>query len=257
MRIDCHSHCSVSKGSWPGVDTLVADAKRLGIDKVCCSHPLTAKPADPDQIHAANSDIMAAMKAYPDTILGQCFLDPGHAQFSQDEITRCVVDGGMIGLKFYHQYRIDDPVFYPIIERCIELGIPILMHAGHFPDPAFQARQPRLSGADHFIAPAERYPEAVFMVGHIGGGGDWDWQIKAMSRAPENVFIDTSGSVVDAGMIEKAVRHIGAERLLFATDMSTEQGVGKILDADITPRQKEMIWSENFQQILNMRRVRI
>lgn len=255
MRIDCHTHCSVSLGPWPGYHRVVADARRLGVDKVCCSHPITVKHTDPKQIRRANNDTIAAMRAYPDVIMGQCFIDPGHIRFAQDEITRCVVDGGMIGLKFYHQYRMDNPVFYPVIERCAELGVPMLMHAGKFVDPSDIARQPLVSSSDHFIAPARLYPEAVFIIGHIGGGGDWEWQIKAMHQAPKNVYMDTSGSVIDAGMIEKAVRDLGAERLLFATDMSTERGVGKILDADITQRQKEMIWSENFQRILDMRKI--
>ena len=254
MRIDCHEHCSVSMGPWPSHHRVVADARRLGIDKVCCSSPLTVRPTDPEQIRRANDDIMAAMRAYPDVIMGQCFIDPGHVRFAQDEITRCVVDGGMMGLKFYHQYRIDDSVFHPVFERCAELGVPMLMHAGYTADPKVIAAQPRFSSADHFIEPARLFPEAIFIVGHIGGGGDWEWQIKAMNRAPKNVYIDTSGSVIDAGMIEKAVRDIGAERMLFATDMSTEQGVGKILDADITSRQREMIWGENFQKILDARK---
>ena len=255
MKIDCHSHCSVSFGPWPDYRKLVEEARLFGIDKVCCSSPLDTKPTDPEQIRAANDDILKAMRAYPDVILGQCFIDPGHVRFAQDEITRCVVDGGMIGLKFYHQYRMDDPVFYPIIERCIELGIPMLMHAGHPTDPETKAAQPRISGAEHFIAPAKRYPEAIFIVGHIGGGGDWEWQIKAMRECPKNVYMDTSGSVIDAGMIEKAVRDLGADRLLFATDMQAERGIGKIMDANISQREKELIWGENFQRILSMRKV--
>ncbi|MCD4699610.1 MAG: amidohydrolase family protein [Phycisphaerae bacterium] len=255
MRIDCHAHCSVSMGPLPSHHQVVADARRLGIDKVCCSSPLATKPADPEQIRRVNDDIMAAMRAYPDVIMGQCFIDPGHVRFAQDEITRCVVDGGMIGLKVYHQYRMNDPVFHPVLARCAELGVPILMHAGRLTDPDDFATQPRLSGAEHFIEPARLFPEAVFIIGHIGGGGDWEWQIKAMSHAPKNVYMDTGGSVIDAGMIEKAVRDLGAERLLFATDTVSERGVGKILDADITQRQKEMIWSENFQQILDMRKI--
>lgn len=255
MRIDCHGHCSVSKGRLPSHHQVVADARRLGIEKVCCSLPLGTKPTDPDQIRQANDDIMTAMREYPDVILGQCFIDPGHIRFAQDEITRCIVDGGMMGLKFYHQYTMDDSVFHPVFERCAELGVPILMHAGHATDEETLASQPRLSGADHFIEPARLYPDTVFIIGHLGGGGDWEWQIKAMSHATKNVYMDTSGSVIDAGMIEKAVRDLGAERLLFATDVNTERGVGKILDADITARQKEMIWGENFQQILQMRKV--
>ncbi|MDY7010735.1 MAG: amidohydrolase family protein [Planctomycetota bacterium] len=252
MRIDCHSHCSLAGPINP--DRIVEDARRLGIDKVCCSHG-PGDPVTPERLRSTNNQILAAMRMYPDVILGQCFVNPGYARFTQDEITRCVVDGGMIGLKVYYQYFMNEPVFYPVLERCAELGVPILMHAGHLTDPSEAARQPRISGAEHFIEPGKLFPETDFMIGHIGGGGDWEWQIKAMRQAPKNVYMDTSGSVIDAGMIEKAVRDLGAERLLFATDLSTERGVGKILDADITQRQKEMIWSENFQQILKKRKV--
>ena len=131
----------------------------------------------------------------------------------------------------------------------------MLMHAGHPTDPKTIAEQPRISGAEHFIAPAKRYPEAIFIIGHLGGGGDWEWQIKAMRECPRNVYMDTSGSVIDAGMIEKAVRDLGADRLLFATDMQTERGIGKIMDANISQREKELIWGENFQRILSMRKV--
>ena len=255
MIIDCHSHCSFLRKSWSTPERVVADARRMGIDKVCCSCPVTTKLAGARNVRATNDEILAAMRAYPGVILGQCFINPGFTRLAQDEITRCVVDGGMVGLKFYLQYRMDDPVFHPVIERSIELGVPMLMHAGHVTDETTRTSQPRLSGAEHFIAPARLYPQAVFIVGHIGGGGDWQWQIKAMRQAPKNVYMDTGGSVIDDGMIESAVRELGAGRLLFATDMSTERGVGKILDADITPRQREMIWSGNFRKILAMRKV--
>ena len=254
MRIDVHSHCSVKRRRWPSADETVEGMRRFGIDKMCCSEPVCYEPATPEAVRAANDDILRAMRRYPNVILGQCFLNPGHARQAQDEITRCVVDGGMIGIKLYHQYRINEPVQFPVIERCIELGVPILMHAGHLTTPEGRARQPRISSGEHFVDAAARYPEAMFICGHIGGGGDWEWQLKALREAP-TVYADTSGSVIDAGMIERCVRDLGAERLLFATDMNVARGVGKLLDADITERQREKIFGANFQKILARRRV--
>lgn len=205
-------------------------------------------------MRAANDYVLEASKRYPDFLLGQCFINPGYARDAQDEITRCIVDGGMIGVKLYNQYVINEPVQFPVIERCIELGVPILMHAGHPTDPEDIASQPRISSGERFVEVAKRYPEALLICGHIGGGGDWEWQIKALREAP-SVYLDTSGSVIDAGMIERCVRDLGAERLLFATDTSEERGIGKLLDADITERQRAMIFGENFQKILARRRI--
>src|SRR5437879_5282377 len=85
---------------------------------------------------------------------------------------------------------------------------------------------------------------AVLIHGHIGGGGDWEHMCKTLRDCP-SVYIDTSGSVTDEGMIDFALRYLGPERLLFATDLNFESGVGKILAADLTERQRRMIFFEN------------
>ncbi|MCK4624276.1 MAG: hypothetical protein KAV00_03125, partial [Phycisphaerae bacterium] len=87
MRIDCHSHCDAA---W-SVHCVADYARRLGIDKVCCSRPIGDKPVRSKKVRAANNKILAAMRMYPDIIIGQCFLDPGDIRFAQEEITRCVV----------------------------------------------------------------------------------------------------------------------------------------------------------------------
>jgi predicted TIM-barrel fold metal-dependent hydrolase len=69
-----------------------------------------------------------------------------------------------------------------------------------------------------------------------------------------NVYLDTSGSVIDAGMIEMAAAELGTERLLFGTDMTMEGGVGKILGAELTDEGREQIFYRNMQGILERRR---
>ena len=253
MRIDCHNHCCGAAGRWPAAQDMVASLRKLGVDQACCSHPIAGPRAEPEDVRKANDDILACMRRFPDAILGQCFVNPGHARHAQDEITRCVVDGGMIGVKLYHQYRIDEPVQFPVIERCIDLGVSILMHAGHPSAPEALELQPRISSGEHFVEAARRYPEAMLICGHLGGGGDWEWQLKALREAP-SVYVDTSGSVIDQGMVERAARDLGAGRLLFGTDMNHARGVGKLLDAGLTERQRQRIFGENFQKILARRR---
>ena len=253
IRIDCHNHCSVGIKRWPDVGDVVENMQRLDIRQTCCSHPITGSPTDPTAVRRGNDDVLAAMERYPDVVLGQCHVNPGYVREAQDEITRCVVDHGMVGVKLYYQYRINEPVQFPIIERCIDLGVHILMHAAHPTAPETLAAQPRVSSGEHFADVARRYPEAMLICAHIGGGGDWEWQLKALREAP-SVYLDTSGSVIDQGMIERAVRDLGAGRLLFATDMNLCRGVGKLLDARITAAQRRRIFGGNFLRILARRR---
>jgi len=96
---------------------------------------------------------------------------------------------------------------------------------------------------------ARDYPEAKIILGHICGGGDWEWTIKQAATAP-TLYADTSGSVVDEGAIEMAVREIGAERLLFACDGSLSAGVGKIRGAQISADDKRKILGENFLRLI-------
>jgi len=253
VRIDCHNHCSATLGRWPPVDAVVESLRKLGVDQSCCSCPIVSETAEPDAIREANDDILACMRRHPGVILGQCFVNPGFPRHAQDEITRCVADGGMAGVKLYFQYRIDEPVQFPVIERCIELGVPILMHAGHVTAPEELARQPRISSGEHFVAAARRYPEALLICAHVPGGGDWAWQIQTLREVP-SVYADLSGSVIDRGMIERCVRDLGADRLLFGTDMNHARGVGKILDAEIPERARQKIFGGNLRRILARRR---
>jgi len=109
-RIDCHNHCSVGLKRWPDVGDVVENMQRLGIRQTCCSHPITGSVDDPEAVRRGNDDVLAAMERYPDVVLGQCHVNPGYAREAQDEITRCVVDHGMVGVKLYYQYRINEPV---------------------------------------------------------------------------------------------------------------------------------------------------
>lgn len=254
MKIDCHMHVNGGPRTWGWEDNeaIIDTADRLGIDQLCCSIPITRGMPTPEECRVCNDGVLAAMERYPGRILGYCFVNPGYHREAIEEIKRCIDGHGMIGVKLYNQYLASDPAVFPVVEQTIEMGVPILHHAGHPTDPASRAAQPHISDGVHFAQLAAQYPEALIIEGHIGGGGDWEWSIKAVRNAP-NVYLDTSGSVVDNGIIEFAVEVLGTERLLFGTDMTMEGGVGKILGAELTEDQREMIFYRNMKDILDRR----
>lgn len=257
MVIDCHMH--VRKNQDGSLDVKYCQATieagdLLGIDVFCVADlDLHGEPRY-DQFHQANNRVAKAIDLYPTRYRGYCFVNPGDPK-ALDEVTRRIRDEGFIGIKLYNQYRIDEPVVEPIIERAVEWQIPVLVHSGRPTDPETTARQPRISDASHLVRAARRYPEALLIAGHIGGGGDWEWALKHLREAP-SVYLDTSGSVVDEWMIDRCVAELGVDRLLFGTDMSLEAGVGKILDAELSEQERKRVLGGNFQSLLERRRVR-
>ena len=247
MRIDCHMHVNGGprKWGWKSNDLIIDAADRLGLDQLCVSIPVTRGMPTMDEIRSCNDGVMEAMRRYPGRILGYCFVVPGFWE-AMDEIDRCL-DAGMIGIKLYNQYKIWDPAVRPTLEKAIEERIPILEHAGYPTSSERWVDQPNMSHAGDFVVAARTYPEAMLIEGHIGGGGDWEWAIKQLREAP-SVYLDTSGSVIDEGMVEMAARE-----LLFGTDMTMEGGVGKILGARLSEGQQERIFWKNMARILDAR----
>lgn len=170
-----------------------------------------------------------------------------------DEIRRSVEDRGFIGIKLYNDYRASEPVVFPIVELAIELRVPILHHAGHA--SWLSPPQPRISDGGDLAELARRYPEAMLICAHIGGGGDWEWTIKALRKAP-TVYLDTSGSVIDDGVVEMAARVLGADRLLFACDMSMTASVGRLRAAELSQADKQKILGGNMLRILGRRQAK-
>jgi predicted TIM-barrel fold metal-dependent hydrolase len=145
--------------------------------------------------------------AAPAAHSGLLFRSAGQWAAALDEIERCC-DAGMVGVKLYDQYKYDDPVVFPIAERCIQKRLLLLGHSGFVTDPRTLAAQPRISHARDFGALSRRYPELMLILGHVNGGGDWEWTLRTLREFP-NVHLDTSGSVLEDDTIGDCVRMLG------------------------------------------------
>jgi predicted TIM-barrel fold metal-dependent hydrolase len=251
--IDCHAHLHHhSRPSWEADDrSLIEVADRLEIDQLCCSILTPRRPATAEGFRECNRWVLDGMRRFPGRVLGYCYVNPGCKAEALEEIRRCVGDRGFIGIKLYNEHACTDPVVFPVVELAIELGVPILHHAGHL--HYFLEDQPHISDGGDLAELARRYPEAKLICGHICGGGDWEWTIKALRHAP-TVFLDTSGSVADAGVVEMAARVLGVDRLVFGTDMSMTAGVGRIRAADLGAAEKARILGGNMERLLEGRK---
>ena len=121
----------------------------------------------------------------------------------------------------------------------------------------------RLPVLGHFT-PAEcdalmqRVPAAMVVMAHMGGQpyalGNWHLAVEVASRHP-NLYLDTASSQIDNGMLEYAVQQIGAERILFGTDMPLlDPWVqrAKVEGAQLSDEAKELILGGNMQRLLGL-----
>ncbi len=250
--IDAHDHLyHHGNPNWRDSDRKVIDAAdKLGIDQLCCSILPPERPTGLEGFRECNRWLDEAIQRFPGRILGYCFVNPGYTREALAEIRHYVEKRGFVGIKLYNDYRVTDPAVRPVIELAIELRIPILHHAAHaswLPGP-----QPFVSDGGHLAEAAKHYPEAMLICAHICGGGDWEWTVKALRNAP-SVYLDTSGSVMDEGTVEMAVRVMGAERLLFGCDLSMTASAGRMRGALLSDAARRSILGDNMRRILGRR----
>ena len=211
-------------------------------------------PEGPEQVRKNNDIVIKAMKQYPDRYIGFFTLNPRYPKESLEEIKRCL-DQGMVGYKGYTQVKVNDPLYYPIIEKLIELKMIVFMHtfcqlgmAGYrmkYDIGTFE----NTTIPEDMIDAAKRYPEAMFQFAHIAGGGDWEYECKMLKECP-NIYVDTSGSNNEENVIDFAIRHLGEDRIFFGTDNCYHHGIGKVLASNATEAQKRKIFFENYNNML-------
>jgi len=253
-KTDVHTHIGIGvEPAEPArIEEYIEGSRKLGIGPSWISRPFLGVGREvpgPEVLTEANRLVAEAVRSYPQDLRGYLFVHAGRLAWSVEEMNRWLSEPGMVGVKLYHQYFFDDPAVITLVREAVRRNAVVLLHQGKAVDEATRRSQPLLSDGTHIARLAEAVPDAVLLAGHIGGGGDWEWMAKALRDAP-SVRLDTSGSVFDAGMIEYAVSQVGVERLLFATDMSIEEGVGKILAARIGDAEKRAIFHGNAEAML-------
>ena len=247
---DCHGHLYDDPGGARGT-RLLTSLDRLGIERLFVSRlwadnrvPATATPQD---FRRANRAIEGWTEKYPDRVLPYCFVSCTYPEEAERELEQCVEQRGFKGLKLYAACRYDDPRVEPVVARAARYGIPTLLHVVQ--RRVHESPGQYVSDGREVAYLAGRLPTANLILAHIGGGGDWRYSVKLV-RPYANVYVDLSGSVVDAGLVEHAYAAVGPERLLFGTDASLTEGIGKLHGAEIPVFAKQTIWGANLQRLL-------
>jgi len=235
----------------------------------------------------SNDALFEVIKRYPGRFIGYAALAPKDPVAAADELERCV---GELGFKAWNTHSnfgdsyVDDKRYWPIMERCEKLNVPIYVHPTVPSIPQVRGYGFALAGAPFgfgleaalcamrliYSGVFDAFPGLKIILGHLGEGLPFilkriDWAYvrpfdpKArpnLSRMPSeyvrtNFFVTTSGNYFEPAF-RCTVEALGLDRILLGTDYpyeDPEECIEFIEGLPLSPEEKEKIYSANAAQL--------
>lgn len=246
---DLHCHLSGVDGKTPEerISQLLQVADRMQVDRLIffMGFPWSNDPT-PDDFRRQNDQVIQALSHHRDRALGLAYINPRFEQESLEEIDRCIARGPLVGIKLWVAVRCNDPRLDSLIRRTHELQGLIYQHTwikstGNLPGESTPA---------DLVELAQRHPQVPLICGHIGS--TWELAIRTIRPLP-NLYGDLGGNDPTAGLVEMAVRELGAERVIYGSDIggrSFASQLGKVFGAQIPEAARRLILGDNLKRLL-------
>jgi len=175
----------------------------------------------------SNDYVASMVKRFPEAFIGAygC-VDPWKGKWAVMEAERCITELGLMGLKFQaaaQGFYPNDHRFYPLWEKCLELGASVQLHTG---STGLGAGMPGGGGIKlKYTRPipyiddvAADFPDLKIICLHPS----YPWQDEAIAMAihKPNIFFDLSGYAPKyfPEVFKKEIRSRLQDRVMFASD---------------------------------------
>jgi predicted TIM-barrel fold metal-dependent hydrolase len=213
---------------------------RIGIQTTC----LSSFQALGGDYRRGNDRVAAAQQHHPGRFLGYATINPTYPDDIEAEIKRCLDDLGLFAVKLHptwHETEPDAPAYHRVYAAMqVRRGI-ILSHT--FGDPGTLEQL------------AAGYPDVTFIVAHVAATYDprLAEAYAVVMEARRNIYLDTCLSRVYWRDLENWVAAVGADRLLFASDVPFNDNahqIGRVTHARIPESAKRAILGETMRELL-------
>ena len=244
---------------------LAASMARAGVDRSVVM-PVATSPRQVPHVNDASAR-MNELGAQTGVLSFGCM----HPDFDgwKEELAR-VRDLGLKGIKLHPQYQdtdFDDPRYLRILDRCGELGLVVLTHAGL--DIGMPGKD---NCAPEMVARVlEQVGPVKLVLAHMGGWRQWD-RVEALLPGT-GVYLDTSYSLgaisplddgyyrpgdlplLDETAFLRMVGKFGADRVLFGTDSpwdDQESALARLRALPLESAELDAILGGNAQRLLGI-----
>ena len=247
MLIDVHAH--LWKGAYEANKRdILKGAELYHIDRVHISS-LCSFYSDEDEVKELNEATAGFIREQPQLISGYCYVNPSLGN-CMDTLKRGIEEQGMSGMKLWVATFCDDPRVFPLVEKCIDYDVPVLIHSFYkaIDQLEFETLGKNVANL------ARRYPEAKLIMAHLGA--NCYSEIKPIVPF-KNVSVDISGSLFRRDEVDYTKKAIGAERIMFGSDfpdLNFLVSLGQVQEASFTPEERELVCYKNAQRIFKRAR---
>jgi hypothetical protein len=142
-------------------------------------------------VEELNKWVAEQTEQYPNKLTSLCAVDPRRGKEAINLVEKAVEEWGMKGVKFHPTagYYPDDPKFFPLYEKCVELNVPLHSHT------AATITAPMVSKyADpiYLDTIAAKFPELKIILVHFGSLS-YTYKCAEIMGSRPNVYAEVSG----------------------------------------------------------------
>ena len=251
MIIDFHTHAPESDKFKDYLDSM--DENKIDMAVI---HPLGITV---EEAKASNDYVHSLVKQHPNRLIGFATVMPCEPD-AANLLEHYINDYGFKGLKLHppmQNFSPLDPLIAPIIEKCIDLDIPMLFHTGPIYAPTATVKY---GDALQFDELGMRYPEATIVMAH----GDPLGYDPCIAAKHKNVYLDTT---LRLAWLTKVMPNIGElyiellrgdDKLMFGTDANPNRtwrfkyNLDAVYQMDIPQESKDNILWKTAAKLLKL-----
>ncbi len=208
---------------------------------------VTSSLSNRNDVPQGNAKVQEVLRRYPARFRGYVSVNPHVPGEALGELERWAGFHKPPLIKLHpsvQEYPIDGPKYAPIWDYANQTGAVVLVHTWESSAYCGPLRFPTLARA---------YPRARILLGHSGvTWRGYEQAMQAASAAP-NLYLELCGSQRHRTVIARCVERVGAERVLYGSDMPFLEASATLADvicADISDESKERILRHNFLRLL-------
>jgi predicted TIM-barrel fold metal-dependent hydrolase len=231
------------RGYFDPPEKVVSIMDRSGIDVAVVSTYRNAPEADPRILEY----VAEGVAKYPRRLIPFVRLNPRFGDLALEVMDRAVREFGFKGVKLhpasYNLIPFGDATV-KIFKRAADYGIPVLLHC----TDEMMCLPLQIEMA------MERSPNTVVILAHAGGFLHTE-DVARVCERKVNAYIDTS-EIPNAKKLKFVADRIGPERLLFGTDIPTDNPaveIHKVRAAGFDEKTLDMIFWKNAARLLDLR----
>ncbi len=219
--VDAHSHNGPNE-RFPVADETMRPADWLAFMDAACLERLLMCPIEAllNFKEPPRPPLEKLIAAAPDRFR---YFEAFHPQGGADHLARIeasLKDPFCIGIKIHpssHKVEADAPSYAPVYALAEARNATIMTHSWDV-SPTNPVQY--MSHPDRFRPHLARHPRTRLVLGHAGGRPGSLESLVALCREFPGVSVDLAGDYYDAGLIECLADRVGADRVLFASDIN-------------------------------------